>query len=340
LDEVYDEIERSNILGKIDMLLKETRGVKIVLGCRLYDWMESRGIRANREIIQERTFGSELSELGIKASQILNRFTDKELDIAIDNYGLENFPSELRGIARNPFAFRIIAEHYVTQGRYIEVDEMFIVKVLERMGFDPITLSYFNILVDEILRSGGMIELSTMLREIKVNERSFSNIMSSGLLVLKKRGLGVTIKIQDSWRTYIERIKRGKEEEKVKKISPEKPKRPPKGLVLEIKGKKFEIDGIEVVIGRNLITRRIEIRSPTSGTIDTGIKEPFISANHLKVYVKSNEIYVEDLDSTNKTFIGDKELEPRKPMKVAQNQIINLAKKVNLKITLKQQKDS
>jgi len=340
LDEVYDEVERSNILGKIDMLLKETRGVKIVLGCRLYDWMESRGIRANREIIQERTFGSELSELGIKASQILNRFTDRELDIAIDNYGLENFPSELRGIARNPFAFRIIAEHYVTQGRYIEVDEMFIVKVLERMGFDPITLSYFNILVDEILRSGGMIELSTMLREIKVNERSFSNIMSSGLLVLKKRGLGVTIKIQDSWRTYIERIKRGKEEEKVKKISPEKPKRPPKGLVLEIKGKKFEIDGIEVVIGRNLITRRIEIRSPTSGTIDTGIKEPFISANHLKVYVKSNEIYVEDLDSTNKTFIGDKELEPRKPMKVAQNQIINLAKKVNLKITLKQQKDS
>ena len=131
-----------------------------------------------------------------------------------------------------------------------------------------------------------------------------------------------------------------REEEKVKKISPEKPKRPPKGLVLEIEGKKFEIDGIEVVIGRNLITRRIEIRSPTSGTIDTGIKEPFISANHLKVYVKSNEIYVEDLDSTNKTFIGDKELEPRKPMKVAQNQIINLAKKINLKITLKQQKDS
>lgn len=325
LDEVYDESEKSNILGIIDILTKNTKGLKIILSCRIYDWMESRGINVNKGTIERKIFGEQYEEYKTRISTLLNNFTDKELALAIENYGLEKFPESLRNIAKNPFALRIIAEHYTATGNYPEINEVFMGKVFDRMGFDSITLSYFNILVNMILNNNGEIDLSKILREIKISERAFSNIMSSGLIKLERRNLTVVVKIHENWQPYITKIKQRKEE--IIQIPKEKNQK----LLIEINGKKFQIETTEAIIGRNQHTHKIEIRTPNK-TIDTGIPSVYVSRKHLKITVKNNEIYIEDLGSTNKTYINNQEIPPGKPVKIQPNQEINLAQKVKIKI--------
>ncbi|KRQ87111.1 FHA domain-containing protein FhaB [Caloramator mitchellensis] len=41
---------------------------------------------------------------------------------------------------------------------------------------------------------------------------------------------------------------------------------------------------------------------------DITIKDPYISGNHAKIFVKNNNLYIEDLNSTNGTFLNGKRI--------------------------------
>lgn len=41
---------------------------------------------------------------------------------------------------------------------------------------------------------------------------------------------------------------------------------------------------------------------------DITIKDPYISGNHAKLFTKNNKLYIEDLNSTNGTFINGKKI--------------------------------
>jgi len=327
LDEVYNEQARSDILGIIDILTRGTKGIKIVLSCRIFDWTESRGISINRPTIERKMFGEKIETLGVKTSTIINTFKEEELNEAINRYDLENFPRELRAIATNPFAFRMIAEHYTATMQYPEINEKFMEKVFNRMGFNIFTIPHFNILIDEILKR-GTITLGEVIRNIRIDERAYSNIFSSGLITIEKKGLTVHLKINEKWKPYIEKIRKKEKQET------EAPKHVEK-IVIEIGGKEYEI-GEEATIGRNKITQEIEIRTKNK-IINTGIKMAYVSKEHLKIEKRNNQIYIQDLESKNGTYLNGEKIPPREYIKVNDGQEINLAGFVNIKIRFKTQ---
>ncbi len=57
---------------------------------------------------------------------------------------------------------------------------------------------------------------------------------------------------------------------------------------------------------------------------DIVIKNPSISINHAKIHLENNKIYLEDLDSSNGTFIGDHQLEPNNQYELNSSQSIRL----------------
>ena len=46
------------------------------------------------------------------------------------------------------------------------------------------------------------------------------------------------------------------------------------------------------------------------------LNDQFVSSYHAKIYVKNNDFYLEDLASTNGTFINDSKVEGRVRLKV------------------------
>lgn len=46
------------------------------------------------------------------------------------------------------------------------------------------------------------------------------------------------------------------------------------------------------------------------------LSDTFVSGNHAKLYVRNNEFYLEDLDSTNGTYINNQKLQGRMKLKM------------------------
>lgn len=46
------------------------------------------------------------------------------------------------------------------------------------------------------------------------------------------------------------------------------------------------------------------------------LSDSFVSSNHAKLYVRNNEFYLEDLDSTNGTYVNNQKLQGRMKLKM------------------------
>ncbi|MGU8549688.1 FHA domain-containing protein [Clostridium perfringens] len=87
-------------------------------------------------------------------------------------------------------------------------------------------------------------------------------------------------------------------------------------------GKK--VHGLEVLKTISNGTLGIGSVIPVTSTISIGRREDnsivlndqFVSSYHAKIYVKNNDFYLEDLASTNGTFINDSKVEGRVRLKV------------------------
>lgn len=67
---------------------------------------------------------------------------------------------------------------------------------------------------------------------------------------------------------------------------------------------------------------------------DLTISESFVSREHFRIYYKDNEFWIEDLGSTNGTFLNNKRIKPNVPLKLKDNDIISILQ--DLKIIFKQ----
>ena len=89
-------------------------------------------------------------------------------------------------------------------------------------------------------------------------------------------------------------------------------------------GKKKKAHGLEVLKTISNGTLGIGSVIPVTSTISIGRREDnsivlndqFVSSYHAKIYVKNNDFYLEDLASTNGTFINDSKVEGRVRLKV------------------------
>lgn len=83
-------------------------------------------------------------------------------------------------------------------------------------------------------------------------------------------------------------------------------------------GKTYKLDKDEFVIGRELIN-------------DLIINDPEISRRHARVFVKNEKYYLEDLNSTNGTFLSGKQI--TKPVQLKTGDLINLGTGVILEFS-------
>ena len=65
-------------------------------------------------------------------------------------------------------------------------------------------------------------------------------------------------------------------------------------------------------------------RHPTSATVV--FDEASISRSHARFYASDDEVFVEDLDSTNGTSVGGEKLEPNSPRQLSDGDMISLGK--------------
>ncbi|HII4508706.1 TPA: FHA domain-containing protein FhaB [Clostridium perfringens] len=94
------------------------------------------------------------------------------------------------------------------------------------------------------------------------------------------------------------------------------------GKKKKVPGKKAH--GLEVLKTISNGTLGIGSVIPVTSTISIGRREDnsivlndqFVSSYHAKIYVKNNDFYLEDLASTNGTFINDSKVEGRVRLKV------------------------
>ena len=93
---------------------------------------------------------------------------------------------------------------------------------------------------------------------------------------------------------------------------------------LKIMYKDVKAHGLEVLKTISNGTLGIGSVIPVTSTISIGRREDnsivlndqFVSSYHAKIYVKNNDFYLEDLASTNGTFINDSKVEGRVRLKV------------------------
>lgn len=82
--------------------------------------------------------------------------------------------------------------------------------------------------------------------------------------------------------------------------------------------------GIEVL--KTGVNSTLEVGSviPIKGIVTMGRKdentiiltEPFVSGNHAKLYTKNNNLYVEDLNSTNGVYVNNEKIEEKSKLDV------------------------
>ncbi len=59
-----------------------------------------------------------------------------------------------------------------------------------------------------------------------------------------------------------------------------------------------------------------------------------ISRNHAKIIFENGSVYIEDLNSTNGTFINDSQIKPKKKYKLREADTIKLSSYVKLKVNI------
>ena len=74
----------------------------------------------------------------------------------------------------------------------------------------------------------------------------------------------------------------------------------------------------------NLVSKQVyELKSETSigktPDNDVVINDTAVSSHHVKIFIKDNDVYIVDLNSTNGTFVNDMMLSPNKPIKINNN---------------------
>jgi pSer/pThr/pTyr-binding forkhead associated (FHA) protein len=89
-------------------------------------------------------------------------------------------------------------------------------------------------------------------------------------------------------------------------------------------GKIFKLDKDEFVIGRELIN-------------DLIISDPEISRKHARIFKKNNKLYLEDLNSTNGTFLSGKQI--NKPVQLKNGNLINLGKGIVLEFMIEEMEE-
>ncbi|SHK61065.1 FHA domain protein [Clostridium cavendishii DSM 21758] len=82
--------------------------------------------------------------------------------------------------------------------------------------------------------------------------------------------------------------------------------------------------GLEVMATDNSETLKIGSVIPVRGTLSIGRKgdnsiclnDQFVSSHHAKLYVRNNDFYLEDLDSTNGSYVNGGQITGRVKLKV------------------------
>lgn len=101
------------------------------------------------------------------------------------------------------------------------------------------------------------------------------------------------------------------------------------------KGTVQKAHGLEVLSSMNENQLRVGSVVPVTSTITLGRKDDnsiilnndhFVSSYHAKIYVRNNEFYLEDLASTNGTYINEEKISGRVRLKV--NDIVRLGSTV------------
>jgi len=89
-------------------------------------------------------------------------------------------------------------------------------------------------------------------------------------------------------------------------------------------GKIYKLDKDEFIIGRELIN-------------DLIISDPEISRKHARIFKKNNKLYLEDLNSTNGTFLSGKQV--NKPAQLKSGNLINLGKSIVLEFVVEEKEE-
>lgn len=89
-------------------------------------------------------------------------------------------------------------------------------------------------------------------------------------------------------------------------------------------GKIYKLDKDEFIIGRELIN-------------DLIISDPEISRKHARIFKKNNKLYLEDLNSTNGTFLSGKQVS--KPVQLKNENLINLGKSIVLEFMVEEMEE-
>lgn len=106
---------------------------------------------------------------------------------------------------------------------------------------------------------------------------------------------------------------------------------PPGLIVSVITGKGFELlPDREMLIGRGDSARGIkpDVHLSDHAAISNGV-----SRVHAKIFCEENVYYIADLNSTNSTFLNDIRVDPQKPQRLKNGDIIKLGR-YPLKVTL------
>ncbi len=79
-------------------------------------------------------------------------------------------------------------------------------------------------------------------------------------------------------------------------------------------GQRYQLDRQTAALGRH------------TGYNDIVLKDPYISSRHARIIFNSGQFYLEDLGSTNKTFVNGVALIPNKPIAISDGMEFTLGK--------------
>jgi len=363
LDEV-SRGERPAILRQI-ISFGGKKDVAIVLSCRTIDWITDHSIRSYSTSLNKYLYGGvKIGKYAI-ASVFLKEFTDKQVEMACEKYGIPKPTGDLLKVAKKPYALRLLYEYYVKHGRfpdpnnYEEFTEFITsteeTSIFERMGITFETRDLLFSIIEKFIESGkNELALRKIRNIIGHDAESWARIISSGLLKMEERIFGTVVSLDQFYGKYlilwvISTIENPEEKQemaqKAMKIAPEikyyveikeeKPKRRPRPIIL-IEGyggrKEIEVPVGEIKIYRNEDKGTLEAN--INGTIvDLGIMDPGVSRwKHLTIRYDGKQLYARDDGSTNGTTINGKEIEPYKETPIKKNTKIKIGLNTEIKI--------
>jgi pSer/pThr/pTyr-binding forkhead associated (FHA) protein len=77
-------------------------------------------------------------------------------------------------------------------------------------------------------------------------------------------------------------------------------------------GREFPITGHTTFVGAN------------PSQVDLVLDDEFVSGRHARIQRKNDTLYVEDLGSTNQTFVNNRMLKPGEPLPLGENDLLTL----------------